>query len=129
MAEPGRRAGIKVVRNDNLRSGRTLGLHAPYQVARRRGEGAVIDPRFRTRRRAVERSRSRLNRFRRLLIRWEKKAANYEAMLEFACAITTLQHAGVSAWALSLTESGDSRLYRPGLFSAAGSPSAAMLIR
>jgi transposase len=53
------------------------------------------NPRFCARRWVVERSHSWLNRFRRLLIRWEKKAANYEAMLHIACAIITLQAAGV----------------------------------
>ncbi len=53
------------------------------------------DPRFRARRWVVERSHSWLNRFRRLLIRWEKKAANYEAMLHLACAVITLKAAGV----------------------------------
>jgi putative transposase len=43
----------------------------------------------------VERSHSWLNRFRRLLIRWEKKAANYEAMLHIACAIISLRAAQV----------------------------------
>ena len=53
------------------------------------------DPRFRARRWVVERSHSWFNRFRRILIRWEKKAIHYEAMLHFACAIITLQQAGV----------------------------------
>ena len=53
------------------------------------------NPRFRARRWVVERSHSWLNRFRRLLIRWEKKAVNYEAMLHIACAVITLQRAGV----------------------------------
>ena len=48
-------------------------------------------PRYRARRWVVERSHSWLNRFRRLLIRWEKKAANYLAMLHFACAIITFR--------------------------------------
>jgi len=52
-------------------------------------------PRYRARRWVVERSHSWLNRFRRLLIRWEKKVANYEAMLHFACAWITLRAAGV----------------------------------
>ena len=34
-------------------------------------------------------------RFRRLLIRWEKKTDNYVAMLHFACAYSTLRAAGV----------------------------------
>ena len=52
-------------------------------------------PRFRARRWVVERTHSWFNRFRRLLIRWEKKAANYEAMLHFACAWVTFRAAGV----------------------------------
>ena len=39
------------------------------------------------RRWVVERTHSWLNRYRRLLIRWEKKARNYLAMLHFACAL------------------------------------------
>ena len=30
-----------------------------------------------------------MNRFRRILVRWEKKAANYEALLHFAFAYIT----------------------------------------
>jgi len=47
------------------------------------------------RRWVVERTHSWLNRFRRLLIRWEKKSQNYFALLEFACAYFTFQRAGV----------------------------------
>jgi putative transposase len=43
-------------------------------------------PGYRARRWVVERTHSWMNRFRRLLIRWEKKIENYVAMLEFACA-------------------------------------------
>jgi transposase len=52
-------------------------------------------PNDRARRWVVERSHSWMNRFRRLLIRWEKKAANYEAFLHLACAWITLRAAGV----------------------------------
>ncbi len=52
-------------------------------------------PRYRAQRWVVERSHSWMNRFRRLLIRWEKKAANYEAFLHLACAWITLRSAGV----------------------------------
>lgn len=38
------------------------------------------------RRWVVERAASWINRFRRILIRWEKKIGNYEAMLSLACA-------------------------------------------
>ena len=47
------------------------------------------------RRWVVERSHSWMNRFRRVLIRWEKKAANYEAFLHLACAWITFRAAGV----------------------------------
>ena len=43
-------------------------------------------PGYRARRWVVERTHSWLNRFRRLLIRWEKDVGNYLAMLHFACA-------------------------------------------
>jgi putative transposase len=44
-------------------------------------------PDYKPRRWVVERVHSWINRFRRLLIRWEKKPENYEAMLQFACGI------------------------------------------
>ena len=49
----------------------------------------------RARRWVVERSHSWLNRFRRLLTRWEKKAENYIAMLHFACALIAFRAAGL----------------------------------
>jgi len=52
-------------------------------------------PGYRARRWVVERTHSWLNRFRRLLIRWEKKVENYLAMLHFACAWITFRAAGV----------------------------------
>jgi putative transposase len=42
--------------------------------------------RKRARRWVVERVASWLNRYRRILVRWEKKAANYEALLHFVFA-------------------------------------------
>ena len=52
-------------------------------------------PGFRARRWVVERTHSWLNRFRRLLIRWEKKIENYLAILHLACALITLRSAGL----------------------------------
>ena len=52
-------------------------------------------PGYRARRWVVERTHSWVNRFRRLLIRWEKKVENYLAMLHFACAWITFRAAGV----------------------------------
>jgi transposase len=50
---------------------------------------------FKARRWVCERTHSWMNRFRRILIRWEKKPENYEAMLHTALAVITLQRAGV----------------------------------
>jgi putative transposase len=52
-------------------------------------------PGFRARRWVVERTHSWFNRSRRLLIRWEQKAANYTALLYLACAYITLRTAEV----------------------------------
>ena len=52
-------------------------------------------PGYRARRWVVERTHSWMNRFRRLLIRWEKKKATYLAMLHLACAWITFRAAGV----------------------------------
>lgn len=49
----------------------------------------------RARRWVVERTHSWLNRFRRILIRWEKKAENYVAFLHFACALIAFRAAGL----------------------------------
>jgi transposase len=43
----------------------------------------------RPRRWVVERTHSWLNRFRKLLVRFEKTTASYEALLELACALIT----------------------------------------
>ena len=52
-------------------------------------------PGYMARRWVVERTHSWLNRFRRLLIRWEKNIENYIAMLHFACAWITLGAGGL----------------------------------
>lgn len=65
---------------------------------RSRGEEAQAlkrNARRKARRWVVERTHSWLNRFRRILIRWEKKADNYLGLLHFACAIITYRRAEV----------------------------------
>ena len=60
--------------------------------------GETTQPKHRhgkARRWKVERTHSWLNRARRLLIRWEKKAKNYLAFLHLACAYITLRAAKV----------------------------------
>jgi hypothetical protein len=50
---------------------------------------------FKARRWVVERTHSWMNRFRRILVRWEKRADTYVAMLHFACAIITWKSCGL----------------------------------
>jgi len=52
-------------------------------------------PGYRARRWVVERTHSWMNRFRRLLIRWEKNVENYLALLHVACAWMTFRAAGL----------------------------------
>ncbi len=62
-----------------------------------RGEEVVLKKTrgFKARRWVVERTHSWFNRFRRILIRWEKKPQNYLAMLHLACAYLAYRVAGV----------------------------------
>jgi putative transposase len=63
---------------------------------RRRGEEVQAKrdiPGYRARRWVVERTHAWMNRFRRLLIRWEKKVENYLALVHVACAWITFRAA------------------------------------
>ena len=65
---------------------------------KRRGEEQVEkkrNPLFKARRWVVERTHSWFHRFRRLLIRWEKKIENYEGFLHFVCGIICFRQAGL----------------------------------
>jgi transposase len=50
---------------------------------------------FKARRWVVERTHSWMNRFRRILTRWEKKAANYLGLLHLVCAMITYRATGL----------------------------------
>jgi putative transposase len=65
---------------------------------RARGEEAQATKRqagFKARRWVVERTHSWMNRFRRILIRWDKRVAHYLAFLHFACALIAFRAAGL----------------------------------
>ena len=88
---PGQGVDYEEIRTLAAQFGFTLHL-------RTRGEEARAHkrrPGYRARRWVVERAHSWMNRFRRILIRWEKKAENYLGMLHFACAIITWRAAGL----------------------------------
>jgi putative transposase len=65
---------------------------------RARGEEAQAIRRetgFKARSFVVERAHSWMNRFRRLLIRWDKKPNNYLGFLHFACGLIAFRSAGI----------------------------------
>lgn len=78
---------------------RELALEFGYTAhIRSRGEEAQLikrRARFKARRWVAERTHSWMNRFRRILIRWEKKPENYFAMLHLACAWITYHALGL----------------------------------
>jgi transposase len=78
---------------------RDLALEFGYTAhIRARGEEAQAIKReagFKARRWVVERTHSWMNRFRRILTRWEKKAENFLGLLHFVCGIITYRCAGL----------------------------------
>ncbi len=65
---------------------------------RSRGEEArdlSAIPEYRARRWVVERTHSWMNRYRRLLVRWEKRKDNYLALLQFVAGILAFRAAGI----------------------------------
>jgi putative transposase len=50
---------------------------------------------YKARRWVVDRAHSWMNRFRRLLVRWDKKSENYLAFLHFACGLIAFRAAGL----------------------------------
>ena len=61
--------------------------YEPHIQSRKEEYEAIKNTDFKAHRWVVERTHSWMNRFRRVLTRWEKKVENYEAMLYFACSI------------------------------------------
>jgi putative transposase len=66
-------------------------------ISSRREEAQAIKRQagFKARRWVVERTHSWMNRFRRILTRWEKKPENYLAFLHFVCAVITFRCSGL----------------------------------
>ena len=71
------------------------GYTAPIRGRGEEKQEKAAIPGYRARRWVVERTHSWMNRFRRLLVRWEKEVANYLGMLHLACAWITFRAAGV----------------------------------
>ncbi len=70
-----------------------FGFTAPIKARGEEAKELKAEAGKRARRWVVERSHSWMNRFRRILVRWDKKPENYLAFLHFACALITLRAA------------------------------------
>jgi len=96
---PGQPQGLCLDKGYDYAEVRALLVEFGYTAhIRSRGEEAPQrkrHARFKARRWVVERTHSWMNRFRRILIRWEKRAENYLGLLHLTCAIITYRCAGV----------------------------------
>jgi putative transposase len=72
-----------------------FGFTAHIRSRQEEAQSLKQDAQKRARRWVVERAHSWLNRFRRILIRWDKKPENYIAFLHFACALIAFRAAGL----------------------------------
>ena len=72
-----------------------LGFTAPIRPRGEEAQAIKREAGFKARRWVVERAHSWMNRFRRLLVRWEKKPENYLAFLHFACGLIAFRAAGL----------------------------------
>ncbi|MEL7306232.1 MAG: IS5 family transposase [Myxococcota bacterium] len=82
---------------DGVRSALSASGYVSHILSRGQERVAIKLPGYRARRWVVEAAHSWLNRFRRLLVRWEKKADNYAALLHLACAVIVWRRCPLSA--------------------------------
>jgi len=81
---------------DNVRDlVKEFGYTAHIQARGEEAQAIKREAGFKARRWVVERTHSWMNRFRRILTRWEKKAANYLALLHLVCAMITYRVSGL----------------------------------
>ena len=67
----------------------TFGYTAHIKARGEEAQALKHEVGFKARRWVVERTHSWMNRFRRILIRWEKKAGNYLGLLHLVCGLIT----------------------------------------
>ena len=79
--------GKQVASADDVRSALGVAGYTSHILGRGHERIALDLPGYRARRYVVEASHSWMNRFRRLLVRWEKKVSNYVGLLHIACAV------------------------------------------
>jgi putative transposase len=74
---------------------REFGFTAHIRTRGKEAQALKRQAGFKARRWVVERTHSWMNRFRRVLIRWDKKGDNYLAFLHFACALIAFRATGL----------------------------------
>jgi putative transposase len=74
---------------------REFGFTAHIRARREEAKAIKTEAGFKARSFVVQLAHSWMNRFRRLLIRWDKKPTNYLAFLHFACGLIALRAAGL----------------------------------
>ena len=74
---------------------RAFGFTAHIRPRREEAQAIKREAGFKARRWMVERSHSWMNRFRRLLVRWDKKPENYLALLHFSCGLIAFRTSGL----------------------------------
>ena len=72
-----------------------LGFTAHIRARGEEAQALKQETGFKARRWVVERPHSWMNRFRRVLIRWDKKVRNYLGFLHLACAYITYRRSGL----------------------------------
>lgn len=72
-----------------------FGFTAPIRARGEEAHALKQEAGCKARRWVVERTQSWMNRFRRVLIRWDKKVCNYLGFLHLACAYITYRQAGL----------------------------------
>lgn len=91
--------GLCLDKGDDYDDVRTIvaefGFTAHIRSRREEAQALKTDASKKARRWVVERSHSWLNRFRRILVRWDKQPEQYLAFLHFACALIALRAAGL----------------------------------
>jgi putative transposase len=83
--------------SDSVRSALSASGYVTHILSRGDEMLALKMPGYRARRWVVEAAHSWLNRFRRLLIRWEKNVENYAALFHLACAVIVWRRCPLSA--------------------------------
>jgi len=74
---------------------REFGFTAHLRARGEEAQALKCQAGVKARRWVVERTHSWMNRFRRVLIRWDKSADNYLAFLHFACALIAFRASGL----------------------------------